>query len=315
MTIIRDHLDEYLRLRRTLGFKLTTEEFRLRGFCDWLAERNLEGFTAGQAVEWARSRSGNQSTSAARLSALRPFAKYLCGLGLPVEIPNHKVFPAGIRRGVPFLYSQNDYDALIAACPVVFARYPLTALTMPVVIGLLAVTGMRIGEAIRLDRSDFDPTGATLLIRGTKFGKDRLVPIAASTADVLSEFLASPVRRRYSRRPDVVFFTSMRGGRLRYNTVQERFNALTSHAGVVPAPSGAKPTLHGWRHSFTVNTMIAAHRDGDDPARVLTILSTWLGHTNPANTYWYLDGAIELLALSAQRLEAAHRSRAKEQAR
>ncbi|MDR2373637.1 MAG: tyrosine-type recombinase/integrase [Bifidobacteriaceae bacterium] len=298
-----DHMGSYLAQRRALGFKLTTAESRLRDFCRWLDQRGGDGFTAAEAIEWAKAADVGASSHAARLSCVRPFAVYLAGLGLPVEVPDHKAFPAGITRATPFLYSQQDFDALMASCPALFGRYPLTGATMPVFVGLLAVTGIRTGEALCLDEADIDPAELTLTIRGGKFGKDRIVPVHQSTSNALAAYLNSPVRRRYARPGPGALFITMRGTRARPAGIQARFRLMVEHAGIRRAESGARPRLHDFRHSLAVHTMIDAYRRGGDPARTLTVLSTWLGHTEPANTYWYLEGAPELLALSAERLE------------
>jgi integrase/recombinase XerD len=178
---------------------------------------------------------------------------------------------------------------------------PLHASPYETLIGLLAVTGMRVGEAIALGRDDVDIERGLLTIHTTKFGKDRLVPLHASTIEALQRY----ARCRDARWPAgtaMTFFVSTVGTRLSYNRVRVVFARLADRAGLV-ARGRCRPRLHDFRHRFAVETLLGWYRSGEDVAAHLPLLSTFLGHVKPASTYWYLSATPELLALAADRLE------------
>jgi len=175
-------------------------------------------------------------------------------------------------------------------------------------IGLLVVTGLRIGEALRLDRDDVDLDDGVLRIRLSKFGKSREVPLHPSTVDALAAYACR--RDELYRRPrDPSFFVSTAGTRLRYDSTHVAWLDLVRRAGLQPRSTRCRPRPHDVRHSFAVRTLLGWYQDGADVASCLPLLSTYLGHVHPANTYWYLSAAPELLSLIAARLDAAERPR------
>jgi integrase len=183
-------------------------------------------------------------------------------------------------------------------------RPPLRAATFEALIGLLACTGLRIGEAIRLDRADFDRAHGLLTVRDSKFGKSREVPLHDSAVAALADY----GERRDRLCPDATqrsLFITTRGTRLAHPTVYAPFRALLGQAGIEhPSPS-RRVRVHDLRHSFAIKTLLGWYRDGGDVAARMPLLSTYLGHIDPAATYWYLSAAPELLALAAERLELA----------
>ncbi len=181
---------------------------------------------------------------------------------------------------------------------------PLRRATYRTLLGLLVVTGMRIGEAIRLDRTDLDARTGLLLVRSSKFGKDRQLPLHASTTQALTGYLAC--RDRLFPEPETAaVFISTAGSRLRYCNVHKTFLKLIDHACLKPRSSSCRPRIHDLRHSFAVHTVLEGYRTDVDVQARLPLLSTYLGHVHPASTYWYLSAAPELLALAGQRLENA----------
>ncbi len=271
MTGMGQALDGYLDLRRGLGFKLARDEKLLRQYIAWAEDRGAVTVTADDALAWAvlpgREASRWQWT---RLSVVRGFARYLATMDPAAEIPPSGVLPAGRRRAVPYLYSDADIAALMAQ-----ARYLRTRLrpaTFTVLAGLLVVTGVRIGEAIALDDSDFDPERQLLLVRNAKFGRDALL-------------------------------VSSTGTRLRHDNVSVTFTRMTRQAGLAPRPGGARPRIHDARHSFAVATLLGWLRDGVSVAERLPLLSAYLGHADPADTFWYLQASPELLAEAARSLD------------
>ena len=181
-------------------------------------------------------------------------------------------------------------------------RFPLRAAAYQTLIGLLAVTGMRIGEAIRLDRADLDLAGGVLTVRESKFGKSRLVPLHPTAADALGGYLR--LREQPHPRPRTAsVFISLAGTRLDYRNVHATWKLLAARAGLQPRSPSCRPRIHDLRHSFAVRSLLDAYAAGQDGQARLALLATWLGHVDPAATYWYLSAAPELLALAGQRLD------------
>jgi integrase/recombinase XerD len=302
MSVLRKHLEDYLALRRSLGFKLGRPGQMLAGFVGYLEQAGAETVTTGQALAWATGPAGaDPAYWRARLAAVRPFARYLAPLIPGTEVPPPGLLPGpGSRRAVPYLYSSAEVAALMAAAGTI--RTPFRAATYQVLIGLLAATGMRVGETIGLDRDDLDPEQGLLTIRGSKFGKSRQLPLHGSVLRALKGY----ARLRDSRpgRPaSPAFFPSTAGTRLIYNNVHFTFHELVKAAGLQPRSAACRPRVHDLRHTFAVTTLVRWYADGGDVAARLPLLSTWLGHADPSGTYWYLTGTPELLALAAARLE------------
>ncbi len=301
MSDLDRHVQEYLALRRALGFKLVGEGQLLAEFvkfADTVGERTI---TTQTALEWARlPRSASPNYLSRRLRAVRGFARYLHALDGACEVPPAELLPASKYRPTPYLYRGREILALIAAARGL--RPPLRAATFQTLIGLLACTGLRIGEAIHLDREDFDPAHGVLTVRDSKFGKSREVLLHESTVHALADY--AEVRDRLCpHAKERSFFITTRGSRLAHPTIYQPFRALLEQTGVRhPSPS-RRPRIHDLRHSFAVKTLLGWYRDGGDVAARMPLLSTYLGHVDPVATYWYLSAAPELLALAAERLE------------
>jgi integrase/recombinase XerD len=303
MTPLRNVLNDYLALRRSLGYKLARPEKLLGQFIVYLDDVGLDTVTAEAAVTWARLPGGSSSWGAYRLSVVRPFATYLRTVDARAEVPPSDVLVWHARRASPYLYTDREIAALMAAADTL--RFKLRAATYRTLIGLLAVTGMRVGEAIRLDLGDFDPAAGTLLVRWTKFDKTRELPLHPSTVAALRAYTTRPDRPAPA--PTPALFITATGTRLVYCNVHSTFKILRDHAGLRPRSTACRPRIHDLRHSFAVNTVLDAYRSDIDVGRQLSVLSTYLGHVNPAGTYWYLSAAPELLALATERLEQHHR--------
>lgn len=303
MNSLHRELDSYLAQRRALGFKLTTSEYLLRQFLAWLeTQGGCDSFTVDDAISWAREpKLAAPVWWSQRLTAIRPFAAWLNANGLGIPVIPSGLLPVRSTRRVPFIYSQRDLDRILTACPLFFTNRRVAA-TMVMIIGLLAVTGLRIGEALRLEVPDLEVGEDLLLVRATKKPLDRLVPLDPSTTSALVEYLALP--ERVATRPSPVgpIFVNYRGKGFTTASIEQYFRALVAALGLVQ-DGQPSPRLHDLRHTFATRHMIAAYRNGTDPARTLGLLSTWLGHTGPEHTYWYLSAVPELLAAAAGRLE------------
>lgn len=302
MSTLRQALAEYLTLRRGLGFKLDTLERLVGQFCDWLAARGkIDSFTIDDAVTWARLPAGAaHHWWGMRLGAVRTFAAYLNATGADVPIIPAGLLPATSSRAAPYLYSQHDLDTLLAACTATFGNERIAA-TMHTIVGLLAATGIRIGEALQLTVPDLDVTGSVLLVRAGKSLRDRYLPLDPTTTTALTDFLALPARAATRPEPDGPIFVTGRGTRYGRTTIELYFQQLTREAGLQPH-GRSRPRLHDLRHTFTTGHMATAYRTGGDPQRTLTLLVTWLGHTSAAHTYWYLTASPQLMAAAAERL-------------
>lgn len=298
-----DELDTYLTQRRALGFQLKTGEYLLRQFLNWLQSRGKrETFTIDDAVQWAREPAGAAPVWwSQRLTAVRPFAAWLNARGADVPRIPPGLLPVRTTRRAPFIYSQADLAHLLVACPLFFPDVRVAA-TMSTIIGLLAATGLRIGEALRLRVTDLEVAENLLQVHATKTPLDRLVPLDPSTTTALLEYLNLPERLATGPSPTGPIFVNNRGCRPALGTVEQHFAALVDALELVPTGQ-RRPRLHDLRHTFATGHMIAAYTTGADPARTLGLLSTWLGHTGPEHTYWYLSAVPDLLAAAAGRLE------------
>lgn len=301
MIPLRQALDDYLTMRRGLGFKLDRAAKLLAQFLCHLEEDGADTVTVELALAWARlPADADRSWWSYRLSVVRGFAAYLKTLDPTTEVPAAELLPWRRRRATPYLYTDAEITALIAAAGTL--RFPLRVATYRTLIGLLAVTGMRIGEAIRLDRGDLDFEHELLVVRDSKFGKSRALPLHPTTVRALLGYLQQ--RDRLQPPPSTpALLISPAGTRLLYSNVHSTFRQLRRHAGLRPRSASCRPRIHDLRHTFAVRTLLDAYRTDADVQARLPLLSTYLGHVDPGATYWYLSAAPELLALAGQRLE------------
>jgi integrase/recombinase XerD len=300
VTGLRQAVDDYLRLRRSLGHQMNEAAYLLPDFAAFLDERGEQTVTIAAALDWVKAREPAVVTTSSprRITAVRGFARYMSGTDPATEVPPLGLLPYRRRRGRIFLYSDADVAAIMTAARETIAQ-PLRAATYCTLIGLLAAAGLRVGEAIKLDRGDIDWTEGVLHIRETKFGKSRLVPLQDSAMAALREY--DTLRSRLMPGPkDPSFFVSLTARRLIYAVVCPTFRSLVNAAGV-GAGAPHPPRLHELRHSFAVRVLLHWYRTEDNIQAKIPSLSTYLGHREPAWTYWYLSAAPELLALAAAR--------------
>ena len=300
MNALRNALADYFVVRRALGFKLYRAEKLLAQFLTFVEERGEGHLTTETALAWATLPQRGQTWAYARLSVVRRFANHLCGIDPATEVPPPHLLIQKKGRATPYLYSESDIAALIAAAGMLRTSHQVA--TFRTLIALLAVTGMRIGEAIRLDRDDFDAINGLLIIRNTKFGKSRELPLHPSTVIALGNYLRRDDRPTRSASTSAIFVSTI-GSKLRYMAVQPVFRRIAHHAGLKPRSASCRPRLHDLRHGFAVNTILDGYRDGGKPGNRIALLSTYLGHVDPISTYWYLSAAPELLTLAGNRLE------------
>jgi integrase/recombinase XerD len=304
MSDVRQAAEEYLQIRRALGFKFVLQGWLLMQFVGYLEDIGASSLTTELAVAWAKAPvDADPAWWGQRLSVIRGFARHLHAIDERCEVPPADVLPARFRRAVPYLYSEQEINRLIACASAL--RPELRGETYATLIGLLAVTGMRVGEAIRLERQDVDWDQQLLVVRAAKHGKSRQVPLHPSALAALSAYASR--RDQLCPRPGGAprFFLAARGVPLAYRSVCATFRRVVTDAQIAPGRSPRPPRLHDLRHGFCVRTMLDWYQAGVDVEAVMPRLSTYVGHAKPSATYWYLEAAPELLELAADRLEHA----------
>jgi integrase/recombinase XerD len=292
--------NEYLRLRRALGYKLYHQTWWLPDFVAYLAAHGSSVITTELALRWAQQPvDGHPNWWAKKLGAIRRFAQHHHASDPRTQIPPSDLLPYRPRRQTPHIYTDGEVAGLLREARRL--RHPLQAATCSTLLGLLAATGMRVGEAIALDEHDLDWDQSLVTVSKGKFGKSRHVPLHSSTLAALREY-AQTRDRLCPRRRALSFFVSGVGTRVIHQNFHHKFLGLVRHAGLC-GQDGRRPRLHDLRHTFAVKTLRDWYRAGVDVEQRLPWLSTYLGHVSPTTTYWYLTATPELLAMAGERLE------------
>lgn len=300
MTDFHAHVRDYLRLRRALGFKLAFHGQVLPQFASYLEAAGATTLTVELALAWASVPAGVKPISRAhRLGVVRGFARYLQTIEPATELPPSGIWPTRNLRPTPYLWKDEDVVRLLEAARQL--QPPLRALSLEALLGLLACSGIRIGEALALVRDDVDLAAGVLTIRQAKLDRVRLVPLHPSASEALRRYAEQ--RERLCPRPSSTsFFLSGAGRALGYDGVRDSFVTLTTALGLRTAT--VRPRIHDLRHSFSVRNLVDWQRAGAEVAPRMAALSNYLGHQSPAASYWYLSAAPELLELAAARLDA-----------
>jgi integrase len=307
MNTLHQAIQDYLTMRRDLGFKLREAGDGLLEFAAFMRRRHAAYITSELAVAWAQEpRDATPAHWAQRLSFVRGFARYRSATDPRTQIPPSGLLPFHPRRPRPYLYSDEEISRLLRAALAMRCRCRRDAFRPRLfhcLFGLLSVTGLRLSEALNLTLSDVDLDAAVLTIRGAKCGKDRLVPLHASTCQVLSGYLAERGIIWADRPGSSYVFASKRGNRLDVGDVHRTFYALSRQIGLRGPSDSHGPRLHDMRHRFATNTLVRWYQREQDPERLLPVLSAYLGHVHVADTQWYLDGSPELMREAMRRLE------------
>ncbi len=298
MTSMRERAEEYLAMRRALGHQLDGQGRLLLDFASTMDRAGQSRLTTTGALEWACSTPAGPVTRRQRLSVIRCFARHLAALDPSCEVPPPGLLKATARRPAPYLYSPQEISALITAGGTLSP--PMRAATCQALISLLAATGLRISEALTLARGDVDLHAGVLRVTG-KYGKVRLVPLHPTMTSMLARYATH--RDQHCPSPLAgTFFLATTGRALHPSIARATYWQILDRAGI-QAPAGRpRPRLHDLRHSFAVATYLRWYRAGADVNAMAPVLSDYLGHRCPSDTYWYLTAAPELLALAAQRL-------------
>lgn len=303
MSTLREALDDYLALRRGLGFKLRMAGPRLLDFVVFLEREGASYISNELALRWAMQCSACQPAQwAGRLGFVRGFARHHSASDPRTEVPPYGLLPYRPGRARPYLYTEREIERLLQAAKHLPSVAGLRRWTYYCLFGLLSVTGLRISEAIALERHDVDLQQALLTIRTSKFGKSRLVPLHPSTVQALAQY----VRQRdriLGQLTTLNFLVNEHGRSLESSNVRRTFYRLSRQIGLRGRNDSHGPRLHDFRHRFAIETLVRWYRSGEDVERRLPILSTYLGHAHVTNTYWYLSACPELMGLATQRLQ------------
>lgn len=301
MTTLQESLTDYLAIRRRLGFEMPQDGRLLEGFVGFLDQAGAPRITTELALAWARLPvDAHPHYWRQRLSVVRGFACHVATIDPASEIPSKDLLPGHRPRIAPYIYSEEEIVALMAAASQL--RPAPRGVRHATLIGLLAVTGMRPGEAVGLDRHDVDLKNGVVAVLAGKQKKQREVPLHATTVSALRDY----ARLRDTCFKDLstpAFFVSARGRRMGREELNRTFTNLVREVGLDGRGARARPRPHDLRHAFVVHTLLGWHRDGENIDRRMPLLSTWLGHVDPASTYWYLEAVPELLELVSRRLE------------
>ena len=302
MTTWGEHVEQYLQIRRSLGAKLVEAERDLREFAAAMQTQGQDFITVTDAINWAVTLLPGcerlaLTRASRRIGSVRGFALYLAAIDPRNQIPPAGCLSVKHTRPTPRIFSLADIQALIQAARQL--RYRDRDVTYPVLFGLLACTGIRIGEALRLHRAQTDLDEGILTINDSKSGTSRLIPLHPSTLEVLREY--DQWRGRFDTRAnDPLFFTGPNQAPIPYSNVYHVFNQTCHAAGLDRIEPRCH--IHCMRHSFAVNTLINWVQNGQDVQAIMPVLSTWLGHVEPKDTYWYLTAVPELMGLAVKLL-------------
>lgn len=307
MTTLGQSVEEYLSMRRALGFKLHEAGKGLFDFVRFMEKQRASYITSTLALAWAQQPQNVQpATWAQRLSFVRVFARHRIATDPRTQIPSPGLLPFQPKRARPYLYSDEEIENLLRAALAMPCRYERGQLRPWVyycLFGLLSVSGLRLGEARNLELADVDLKTGMLTIRGAKFGKTRLVPLHSSTCRVLADYIVRRNRHWAHRSVSSSLFVSSWGNRLDVGDIHRTFYALSRQIGLRGPFEKCGPRLHDFRHRFATTTLVRWYRSNQDPERRLPILSAYLGHVHVADTQWYLSGSPELMREAMRRLD------------
>ena len=313
MTTLSQRLDHYLAVRRSLGFDLAFAERVLRNFTRYADHAGQHHISTDLFLAWKKDYgSANTNTWAVRLGMVRSFAIWLASHDEKTEVPPSGLVIGRFVRPQPFIYSKGDIERLVAAAGRLPSAYGLRALLWQTLFGLIAVTGLRVNEALHLDQSDVDLEHGLLSIRKTKNGRGRIIPIRPCAMERLANY--ADERDRLIGSSPGPFFIKEDGTPAGDCGARYNFAQVSQDIGMRSPERyqrhGVGPRIHDLRHSFAVHTILDWFSEGRDVDREMYRLSTYLGHTEPTHTYWYIEAVPELLQLAAERAERRYREQA-----
>lgn len=312
MSPLRKDLETYLAVRRGLGTELVRPAGYLRRFVEFLDHEGASVVTTALALRWATAPAdATPATKASRLDDVRRFAVWLSATDPRTEVPPRGLLPDRYRRRPPYIYSDKEIESIVREATQLRSVSGLRGQTYATLYGLLAATGLRLSEALALDRDDVDLRAGVLAVRRTKFGKSRFVPVHDSTRRALQHY-AHTRDRLAPRRAAPAFLLAEGGTRVTQCSARYNFVVVSRAIGLRPPARGHHhghgPRLHDMRHRLAARTLVRWYREGRDVERELPKLSTYLGHVHVADTYWYIEAVPELLQLATERATRPRKS-------
>jgi len=298
-----DFITKYLQFRRSLGLKLIGAESTLRTFDHHMSQRSPRAKTVAKEmiVDFLQTSSHLQATTLyLQFMHLRQFCRFLFKLNPDTYVPETAMIRRGRTVRKPHIYTKDEIIDIVRLAAALPPKRSLRSHTFSTLFSLLWVSGLRIGEALRLNLEDVDTDNAVLHIRESKFFKSRLVPLAQSTISALKAYRRLRTQHGHDQRPDAPFFVNAKGKRFCHSTVNTTFRRLTRQLNIKTA-QGHDPRLHDFRHTFATRCLSEAYQSGKNPNATLPLLATYLGHVDIACTQVYLHPAFDLLATAGQR--------------
>jgi site-specific recombinase XerD len=302
---MQELVQEYLQERRSLGFELKISGEQLMAFARFADQRGHCGALTEQVImDWVRGQAKRVApiTWARRLEVIRPFARYCARVDSTTHVPHNGIFGPGHRRLTPHIYTDQEIADLIDRAGQLHPLSSLRPATYATLFGLIASTGLRLSEALKLQYPDVDLVHGVLTVRRTKFAKSRLVPLHTTVTSALSRYVAF----RQQTAPSVSkasFFATALGAGLVKRTVHCVFDKLRTQLGWVARGSHPAPRIHDLRHTFICRRVQLWHEHGVDIDNAMLALSTYVGHAKVSDTYWYLTAVPELMAVAGRSFE------------
>ena len=303
-SVFQESLAAYVKLRRGLGYRFNEDVYLLRAFDRYVCKTRSTKISQELALAFATDNpNSSESYRFSRYKVVRQFSEYLAVFDPETPRLDPKALPIHKTRMKPYIYTEQDIAQLLHEARHISSKNPMRGTTLHAVVGLAASTGLRIGEVVGLDKQDVNLETGTLLIRQSKFGKDRYVPLHATTLDVVRNYAVTR-DTAFTHSHDLAFFLTLRGRRFCKNTLQQAFCKIARRAGLRP-PKGRGPSFHNLRHRFAVKRLVAWYKDGVDVQAMLPALATYMGHVCYSDTAYYLTATAELLELAAERAQSS----------
>lgn len=301
MSGLRKRLENYLSTRRSFGYQLTNTGNALHTFVAFMEQNDSDIITTELALSWATLPTSVKPYQwKVRLQHVTGFARYCHAFDGSSEVPPSDLLAYRRQRPCPYFFTDDNIEQLLLSALHKPVRGMIVNRTIYCLLGLLCTTGIRVSEAIRLDLSDVDIDQGILSIRQSKFGKSRHIPLHETTSSILLDYMRTQ-RSGAANSDKVHLFDNRKGQRVSYESVYRLFVRLTRS---LPDQAGRRrPRLHDLRHRFAVKTLLNWYRDGIDVQQQLPVLSTYLGHVEVRDTYWYLSACPELMEAATLRLE------------
>jgi len=300
---LKNQIELYLNNKRRLGFQLKIEGHELLRFAKYADKKGHRGpLTTAIAIEWASSsKKGSRLSWARRLEILCCFAKYYYAFDPKTEIPPNRVFGPAHRRNTPYIYSAQEINDILTISLQLHAQYILRPITCHYLFGLLACSGLRISEAVRLNRSDVDLINGILTIRETKFYKSRYVPLHHTAVKALRKYVA--IRDKKTCSQNDAFFILNNKLPITTRKAEYAFKVIRKKLWPNRTYKGRRPRIYDLRHTFVCNRLLAWYKEGKNIDQVIPFLSTYIGHVKVSDTYWYITGIPELMSIATKRFE------------